>query len=197
MPKYDSINTIPAKVFFSILETKNYQLLCPKPKEKGLEAVFIQIYDDFFMQTENEQAFRYLELVKNVAFLEYKISMIKQTLAFLYYSTTTREMRIDYIKALNEGTGINIDCDVDFSDEVKRILTENIGWLQNDLNFEKIELDTMMAKEKGKQSNYIERLVELAVASPPNLTINQDMVLSEFVMVEKAIIRYNKSLNKK
>ena len=197
MCKYDSINNIPAKVFFEILSTKNYQLLCPKPKEKGLEAVFIQIYDDFFMQTENEQAFRYLELVKNVAFLEYKISMIKQTLAFLYYSTTTHEMRIDYIKALNEGTGINIDCDVDFSDEVKRILTENIGWLQNDLNFEKIELETMMSKEKGKQSNYIERLVELAVASPPNLTINQDMVLSEFVAFEKAIIRYNKSLNKK
>ena len=197
MCKYDSINNIPAKVFFEILSTKNYQLLCPKPKEKGLEAVFIQIYDDFFMQTENEQAFRYLELVKNVAFLEYKISMIRQTLAFLYYSTTTREMRIEYIKALNEGTGINIDCDVDFSDEVKRILTENIGWLQNDLNFEKIELETMMSKEKGKQSNYIERLVELAVASPPNLTINQDMVLSEFVAFEKAIIRYNKSLNKK
>jgi hypothetical protein len=197
MCKYDSINNIPAKVFFEILSTKNYQLLCPKPKEKGLEAVFIKIYDDFFMQTENEQAFRYLELVKNVAFLEYKISMIKQTLAFLYYSTTTREMRIEYIKALNEGTGINIDCDVDFSDEVKRILTENIGWLQNDLNFEKIELETMMSKEKGKQSNYIERLVELAVASPPNLTINQDMVLSEFVAFEKAIIRYNKSLNKK
>jgi hypothetical protein len=196
MCKYDSINNIPAKVFFEILSTKNYQLLCPKPKEKGLEAVFIQIYDDFFMQTENEQAFRYLELVKNVAFLEYKISMIRQTLAFLYYSTTTREMRIEYIKALNEGTGINIDCDVDFSDEVKRILTENIGWLQNDLNFEKIELETMMSKEKGKQSNYIERLVELAVASPPNLTINQDMVLSEFVAFEKAIIRYNKSLQK-
>ena len=52
-------------------------------------------------------------------------------------------------------------------------------------------------REKGKQSNYIERLVELAVASPPNLTINQDMVLSEFVAFEKAIIRYNKSLNKK
>jgi hypothetical protein len=196
MCKYDSINNIPAKVFFEILSTKNYQLLCPKPKEKGLEAVFIKIYDDFFMQTENEQAFRYLELVKNVAFLEYKISMIRQTLAFLYYSTTTREMRIEYIKALNEGTGINIDCDVDFSDEVKRILTENIGWLQNDLNFEKIELETMMSKEKGKQSNYIERLVELAVASPPNLTINQDMVLSEFVAFEKAIIRYNKSLQK-
>lgn len=197
MCKYNSINNTPAKVFFEILSTKNYQLLCPKPKEKGLEAVFIKIYDDFFMQTENEQAFRYLELVKNVAFLEYKISMIRQTLAFLYYSTTTREMRIEYIKALNEGTGINIDCDVDFSDEVKRILTENIGWLQNDLNFEKIELETMMSKEKGKQSNYIERLVELAVASPPNLTINQDMVLSEFVAFEKAIIRYNKSLNKK
>ena len=197
MPKYNNINNIPAKVFFEILSTKNYQLLKPKPREKELEKVFISIYDDFFLQSENPEAIRYLELTKNVAFLEYKIAMIKSTLAFLYYSTTTRQMRIDYLDALKEGTGIEINIDVDFADEVKRILTENIGWIENDLNFDKLELQQMLSKSKGKEMNYIQRLVDLAVASPQNLMIKQDMTLAEFVNTEKAILKYNSELQQR
>ena len=197
MPKFNSINNIPAKVFFEILKTKNYQLLKPKPREKDLEKVFISIYDDFFIQSENPEAFRYLELTKNIAFLEYKIAIIKQTLGFLYYSTTTRQMRIDYIDDLKEGCGIEINVDVDFSDEVKRILTENIGWIENDLNFDKLELQQMLSKSKGKEMNYIQRLVDLAVASPQNLMIKQDMTLAEFVHTEKAILKYNSELQQR
>lgn len=197
MPKYNNINNIPAKVFFEILKDKNYQLLKPKPSEKDLEQVFISIYDDFFIQSENPEAIRYLELTKNVAFLEYKIAMIKSTLGFLYYSTTTRQMRIDYLNALKEGTGIEINVDVDFSDEVKRILTENIGWIENDLNFDKLDLKQMLSKSKGKEMNYIQRLVDLAVASPQNLMIKQDMTLLEFVHTEKAILKYNSELQQR
>lgn len=197
MPKYNSIDTIPAKVFFDILKTKNYQLLKPKPSEKDLEQVFISIYDDFFLQSENPEAFRYLELTKNVAFLEYKIAMIKSTLAFLYYSTTTRQMRIDYLEALKVGTGIEVSIDVDFSDEVKRILTENIGWIENDLNFDKFELEQILTGNKGKEVNYIQKLIDLAVASPSNLMIKQDMTLAEFVQTEKAILKYNRELQQR
>jgi hypothetical protein len=197
LPKYNNINNIPAKVFFEILKDKNYQLLKPKPSEKDLEQVFISIYDDFFIQSENPEAIRYLELTKNVAFLEYKIAMIKSTLGFLYYSTTTRQMRIDYLNALKEGAGIEINVDVDFSDEVKRILTENIGWIENDLNFDKLELQQMLSKSKGKEMNYIQRLVDLAVASPQNLMIKQDMTLAEFVHTEKAILKYNSELQQR
>jgi len=82
LPKYNEISNIPAKVFFEILKTKNYQLLKPKPKEKGLEEIFISIYDEFFIKSDNLEAKRYLELNKNIAFLNYKIAIIKQTLAF-------------------------------------------------------------------------------------------------------------------
>ena len=197
MPKFNNISNIPAKVFFEILKDKNYQLLKPKPSEKDLDQVFISIYDDFFIQSENPEAIRYLELTKNVAFLEYKIAMIKSTLGFLYYSTTTRQMRIDYLNALKEGAGIEINVDVDFSDEVKRILTENIGWIENDLNFDKLDLKQMLSKSKGKEMNYIQRLVDLSVASPQNLMIKQDMTLLEFVHTEKAILKYNSELQQR
>jgi hypothetical protein len=115
----------------------------------------------------------------------------------MYFSTTTRQMRLDLIEALKVGCDIEINIDADFQDEVNRILTENIGWLENDLNFDRIELKEMMSQGNGKEINYIQRLVDLAVASPQNLTINQEMTLLEFVETEKAIIRYNNSKNKK
>jgi len=82
MPKYNSIDTIPAKVFFEVLKSKNYQLLKPKPKEKGLEECFIAIYDDFFIKSDNSEAKSYLKLNKEIAFLEYKMAVIKQVLHF-------------------------------------------------------------------------------------------------------------------
>lgn len=205
MPKYNSIQTIPAQTFFELLNSKDYFLLLPTWWERiklkfskfTLENVFIQIYDDYFLQSENEQALRYLELTKNIKFLEYKIAMIKSTLAFLYYSPTTKQMRIDYLEALKTGCGIEISMDADFREEVMRVLTQNIGWLTNDLNFDKIELEQMMSKSNGKQINYIQRVIDLAVASPQNLTIKSDMTLLEFVATEKAIIDYNKKQNAK
>ena len=146
MPKFNNISNIPTKVFFEILKSKNYQLLKPKPKEQDLEQVFISIYDEFFLRSDNPEAKRYLELTKNVAFLIYKIDLIKQTLAFLYYQTTTKQMRLDYIKALKEGCNIDIDIDLDFQSEVKRILSENIKWLENDLVFEQSELNEILSR---------------------------------------------------
>jgi hypothetical protein len=106
-------------------------------------------------------------------------------------------MRIDYLNALKEGAGIEINVDVDFSDEVKRILTENIGWIENDLNFDKLDLKQMLSKSKGKEMNYIQKLVDLSVASPQNLMIKQDMTLLEFVHTEKAILKYNSELQQR
>lgn len=196
MPKFNNISNIPTKVFFEILKSKNYQLLKPKPKEQDLEQVFISIYDEFFLRSDNPEAKRYLELTKNVAFLVYKIDLIKQTLAFLYYQTTTKQMRLDYIKALKEGCNINIDIDLDFQSEVKRILSENIKWLENDLVFEQSELNEILARGKGKEMNYIEKIVNLAVASPQNLIINKDMFLDEFIEIEKAVLKYQQQKKK-
>lgn len=193
MPKFNDISNIPTKVFFEILKSKDYQLLKPKPKEQGLEGIFISIYDEFFLRSENLEAKRYLELTKNVAFLVYKIDLIKQTLAFLYYQTTTKKMRLDYIEALKEGCGIEIDINLDFQSEVKRILSENIKWLENDLVFEQTELNEILARGKGKEINYIEKIVNLAIASPQNLIINKDMFLDEFIEIEKAVLKYQQS----
>lgn len=198
MPKYNQISNIPAKVFFEILKTKNYQLLKPKPKEKGLEQIFISIYDEFFIKSDNEEAKRYLSLRNNIAFIKnYKIPMVKLTLSFLYYSTTTRQMRIDYLEALKIGCGIEIDVDVDFSDEVKRILTENIGWLENDLAFDELELKEMLNKSQNKDYDYYEAIGVLSNVLPNNSLLKEDMTLAVYITLEKLAQKVVSQQNKK
>lgn len=197
MPKYNNISNIPAKVFFEILKTKNYQLLKPKPKEKGLEEIFISIYDEFFIKSNNDEAKKYLALNKNIAFLNYKIAIIKQTLAFLYYSTTTRQMRIDYLEALKIGCGIEINVDVDFSDEVKRILTENIGWIENDLAFDEAELKEMLSKSQNKDYDYYDSIGVLSNVLPNNSLLKEDMTLAVYITLEKLAQKVVSQQNKK
>ena len=144
MAKYNSIENIPAKTFFEILESKNYQLLKPKPSEKDLDKVFIAIYDDFFIKSDNDEAKDYLRLIKDIATIEYKIATLKQALHFYYYNKTTKEMRLDFINALKSGYGIEINVDAPFVEEVKRVLTIEVGILQNDLSMFKIEYENLI-----------------------------------------------------
>ena len=78
MPKYSTIENIPAKTFFEILKSKDYQLLCPKPKEKDLDKLFLSIYDDYFLRSDNEQAKEFLRLQNELIANEYKINVLKQ-----------------------------------------------------------------------------------------------------------------------
>ena len=185
MPKYNSIDTIPAKVFWDILKTKNYQLLKPKPKEKGLEEVFIGIYDEFFIKSDNSEAKRYLQLTKEVAFLEWKIAVIKQVLHFTYYNTTTKEMRYDIIKALKTGCKIDIDTEQPFVDEVQRVLHVEIGILMNDLNLAKLELENMIKSGQGKDYDYYDRIGALSQVLQSNSLLKEDMTLAVQVSLEK------------
>lgn len=185
MPKFNSIDTIPAKVFFEVLKSKNYQLLKPKPREKELEQVFISIYDDFFIKSDNQEAKRYLQLNKEVAFLEYKTAVIKQVLHFTFYNQTTKEMRYDIIDALKKGCGIEIDKEAPFIDEVQRVLHVELGAISNDLNFAKLELETMVKKSQNKDFDYYDSIGALSNVLQSNSLLKEDMTLAVYITLEK------------
>ena len=185
MPKFNSTDTIPAKVFFEVLKSKNYQLLKPKPREKGLEQVFISIYDDFFIKSDNSEAKRYLQLNKEIAFLEFKTAVIKQVLHFTFYNQTTKEMRYDIIDALKKGCGIEIDKDAPFIDEVQRVLHSELGAISNDLNFAKLEIEAMAKKSQSKDYDYYESIGALSNVLPNNSLLKEDMTLAVYITLEK------------
>lgn len=186
MATYTSIDTIPARVFFEILKTKNYQLLRPKPREKGLESIFISIYDDFFIKSDNHEAKEFLRLTNEINLLKYKISTLKRALHFYYYNKTTKEMRESFVKSLKEGYGINIDMSVPFEEEVHRVLTIEIGIIQNDLTVTEMDFKALANKSQSKDFDYFDAIVGLSNVLPNNSLIKEEMTLATYISLEKA-----------
>lgn len=195
MPKYNSIENIPAKTFFDILHTKNYQLLKPKPSEEGLEKIFTDIYDDFFVKSDNYEAKQYLKLTTNVAFLIYKIATIKQVLNFVYYNEITKDMKLKLLDALEQGCEIYIDKNDDFGNELQRVLQVEIGIIENDLTMEKLELDNMAKNRTEKLFDFYDNIVSLS--NVHNRNIDEKITLAMYVSIEKSASRIIKEQNKK
>lgn len=185
MPKYNSIENIPAKTFFEILESKNYQLLKPKPSEKGLEEVFISIYDEFFIKSDNPEANEYLKVTKDIAYIEYKIAVLKQSLYFYYANKTTEQMRLDFIETIKEVYNIEIDKTKPFIDEVQKVLTIEIGILENDLNPLKSHYDSLIKNSKSKNFDYYESIGVLSNVLQSNSLLKENMTLAVYVTLEK------------
>jgi len=184
MPKYNSIDTIKAKVFFEILKTKNYQLLKPKPREKGLEEVFISIHDDFFIKSDNKEANEYLRLINEIAFLNYKIAVLQKDLHFYYYTKTTEQMRLDFIDALQTGYDIIIDKEANFEAEVLRVLTIEIGIIQNDLTQAKMTFDQMTEKSKKTVVEFEDQIVSME--NVLDREIKDGITLAKYIALQKS-----------
>jgi hypothetical protein len=187
MPKYKCIETIPAKIFFDILTTKDYQKLKPKPKEEGLEKIFMDIYDEFFVRSDNGEAKDYMRLTCDRAFLTYKIATIKQVLHYIFYNKMTVSMLYDIIDALKVGCGIEIDKDKPFADEIQRVLQVEIGIIQNDLKLAEIELADMSKSSVEKVFDYYDNIV--ALGNVHNRNIAEDMTLAMYIALEKSANR--------
>jgi hypothetical protein len=195
MPKYNSIENIPAKTFFDILHTKNYQLLKPKPNEDGLEKIFTDIYDDFFVKSDNYEAKQYLKLTYTIAFLEYKIATIKQVLHFVFYNDVSDENKLTLLDALEKGCGIYIDKEADFTTEIQRVLQVEIGIIENDLTMEKLELDNITKNKNEKLFDFYDNIVSLG--NVHNRNIDEKLTLAMYISIEKSANKIIKEQNKK
>lgn len=197
MPKFNSIDNIPAKVFFEILKTKDYSLLQPRWREKNLDQVFMSIYDDYFLRSENEQAKEFLRIQNELIANEYKVNILKQALSFYFYNKTTEQMRKDFIKALKKGFRIVIDESVPFIEEVQRVLNIEIGILENEISMCKIGLQELNKGGQSKEFDFYDTLVGLSNVLTGNTLIKDDITLAVYVSLEKSAKKQIENSNKK
>jgi hypothetical protein len=204
MPKYNSINNIPARLFFDILHEKDFSLLEPTEDElptiedalnkvengievkNPLEEVFSNIYDDYFLKSDNPRSKRFLELEQEIKFMEYKIQSIVQVLDFLVFNKTTAEIRKTLLDALIS-IGVNINLETDFIDEVKNVLNVELGVISNDLSFLTIEMQEMKSENKDGVFDFYESLVGLE--SIHERSLDDEMTLIKYIHYEKLAMK--------
>jgi len=186
MPKYNSVNNIPAKIFFDVLHEKDFDLLEPTEGEEGLEEVFSAIYDDYFVKSDNARSKRFLELQQEIYFMNYKIQSVVQIIDFLMFNTTTLEIRKTLLESLIS-IGVNISLENEFVEEVQNILNIELGILQNDLSFLQIEMKNMQSENTEGVFDFYESLVGLE--SIHERSLDDEMVLIKYINYEKLAIK--------
>lgn len=184
MAKYNSIENIPAKLFFEVLNTRNYTLLVEEQENEDLEAIFTEIYDDFFVKINNPQAKMYLEMTWRVNFLSYKIETIRQVMHFLWYENVIEEHRLKILDALEKGCGIYVDKSAKFADEVLRVLQVECGIIENDLTMATLELKNTFGKQEEGKFDFYKTIVSLS--NIHNRNIEDNIVLAMYVAIENS-----------
>jgi hypothetical protein len=184
MAKYNSIENIPAKLFFEVLNTRDYTLLVAEQENEDLEAIFTEIYDDFFVKINNPQAKMYLEMTWKVNFLSYKIETIRQVMHFLWYENVIEEHRLKILDALEKGCGIYVDKSAKFADEVLRVLQVECGIIENDLTMATLELKNTFGKQEEGKFDFYKTIVSLS--NIHNRNIEDNIVLAMYVAIENS-----------
>ena len=194
--KYHSYDTFPAKVFFDVRDSGNYQLMRPKPGSStdDLKAIFAKVYDEYFLQMENKDAERWIELRGIITSCYAKIQTIKKML-FLVWSTPPSiwledwcvQMRKDQIQAINTLLDEPISVENDLAEEFERVLNIELGILENEINFSEAEMKRMEEDDKATIFNYYEELQ--AIEDVHGRTLDEKMILPMFVENKKSAIK--------
>ena len=200
MPKYNTIENIPAKVFFEILKTRDYQLLKPKPSEEteDLEALFRMIQDSYFLALNDSKSVTYLKLYNKVHFLNYKVNLIDSVLRVINAYDTVgipKEETEKLIDALTEGCKIRFDKTKPLTQEIERVLKVEIGILKNDLTITLAEIENLSKDGNKEEISYYKSFV--SIQRTMEIALNDKMVLSEYVEWLHSAKNKVEQLNKK
>lgn len=190
MPKYHCIETIPARVFFEILETRDYQLLRPKPKEEDLDKVFAGIYDLWFEKTDNKEAKAYLETTKEIVILEYKIAILKNTLACILdiHGDIPEYLFDKMLEGLKAGFGIDFNKNKDVADEIISILNVYVG----DLSLELVMLKDSIKSGNDEKVKFDFYAAKASIENAVMRSLDRDMVLAEWIAIENSVRKQQK-----
>ena len=178
--------SIPAKLFYRIVEEKNHSLLVisGNPSEQQIEDAWFRLIDKVCEVRDDQKRKTAQKQELNIVILSLKINYITNVLRILSFAYLTKEQRMRLIIILGK-RGIKIDPEKDNLDEVKRVLDKDLSALQTRL---KIEQDRLadMTKPTAKKTTFERVYVELSRSF--QFFVGTGMTLGEFLAMEQSVI---------
>lgn len=183
---------IPAKLFFDILNTRDYTKLGTAPIEE-LEKAFEKIFDEYVVLDGNEKVIQWYKKQCKISFLNYQIWVIETALYTICYAPLTKEQRIRVIDNLNamQTPKVKFDKDKPILDEVQRIQRSVLGSIRNRLN-----LELSNEKKVEEQAKYSYRKDLAAIENVLGHSLPEKMSLEMFLERKKSAVEKSNNQRK-
>lgn len=142
--------SIPAKLFFTIANKKDYSLL-GEGSDEDLKNIYDQISEEFAYLNNGKELASVYNTYKKTWILETVIAHAETLLYALVYMPLTEKERDEVIEIINKVPllNANIDKNKDISEEALRVKKQSIGILHNELNM--IAPDDKKENENDKE----------------------------------------------
>lgn len=179
---------IPAELFFNILNTEDYTLL-GTGDSKELEEAFYVIFDEYVDISGNNKIKQWYAKRKKVALLQFLINYVQEVMKAIITMPLTTDERLRLIEVLNEIPRVRAKLNVDkpILEEVKRIQTQVLGILRNELN---MELSTEQKQGDSVKHSFHQDLAR--ISANLGFQIKDDVTLYEFEEYKKIAINNSK-----
>jgi len=141
---------IPAKLFFDIMHTEDYQKMGTVSIEE-CEKAYDVISDEYFTILPNIKLKTYLLKKAKIYHLEAKITYINSVLGLISFTPLTIHERNKIIDELNSIDGVKVNFKKDLNllkSEIQRVQSSVLGILKNQIN--SIKDDKEKKEEKSK-----------------------------------------------
>ena len=202
--KYHSYEVFPAKAFFDVRSTENFQLMRPKPSAttEQLTVLYMQIYDEYFEKLGNKDAERYIEIRNQLAVLNGNKQKIKNIL-WIDWKTPSNiwdlpevvQMRNERLTDLNRTLDEPIDLEANTLDEIDRVMNVEIGIINDEISILTTELKQLQDASEEVVFNYYAEIVQLEEAH--GRTLDEKMMLPKYVELVKLAIKKSDAMKLK
>lgn len=193
-PKFWCDLNIPAKLFYDNLgnEDLSFLTISGKPTEKELDKAWDSLYDMYFEKKDDRKAKLILKTKKKIAFLSYKIHVVRNRLQFLSTISLSYNQKREIIKDLNKFFKVRINVNAELLDEMHRIMTVQIPAWETNLQIEIANFDLL---KKGKSSSF-EASLDAINDSKGYAALDENVSLIRFLEAEKREVEKSKSRKK-
>lgn len=190
--KYYEDLSIPAKLFFDIIETGEVEklVISGTPTENGLENAWDSIFDKYFAAREDGKLKLMMRTRGRIALLSQKLAVMQAVVRFMATYPLTKEERLEVVDKLAE-IGVKINKEAPIVDEIMKVLKNSIPALETRLRLEKHNLDELA---KGKKISYEKALVSMETCF--GYSLSPDITLAKYLAYEEKAIQISNDRKK-